>query len=98
VDTLGNCELFEERQIGGSRYNIFSGCKQATTATIILRGGGEQFIAEMDRSIHDAIMVVKRAIKHHSIVAGGGAIEVCTSPSTYLFHSIPFYSILLVVN
>jgi len=76
VEALGSCELFEERQIGGSRYNIFSGCKQATTATILLRGGGEQFVAEMDRSIHDAIMVVKRAIKHHSIVAGGGAIEM----------------------
>jgi len=73
---LGTCKLFEERQIGGSRYNLFTGCPQAKTATIILRGGGEQFIDEAERSIHDAIMIVKRARKHSSIVAGGGAAEM----------------------
>lgn len=75
-DILGSCALFEENQVGGERFNFFNGCSNATTATIILRGGGEQFIAEMDRSIHDAIMVVRRARKHSSIVAGGGAIEM----------------------
>ena len=75
-DILGTCALFEERQIGKERFNLFSGCKQAKTATIILRGGGEQFVAEMERSVHDAIMVVRRARKHTQIVAGGGAIEM----------------------
>lgn len=75
-EVLGTCAFFEERQIGGSRYNLFTGCSEARTATIILRGGGEQFIDEAERSIHDAIMVVRRARKHSSIVAGGGAIEV----------------------
>jgi len=46
------------------------------TATIILRGGGEQFNDEAERSIHDAIMVVRRARKHTSIVPGGGAVEM----------------------
>jgi len=73
---LGTCKVFEERQIGGSRYNFFTGCNQAKTATIILRGGGEQFIDEAERSIHDSIMIVKRARKHSSIVAGGGAAEM----------------------
>eukprot|EP01112_Ceratiomyxa_fruticulosa_P021942 TRINITY_DN7898_c0_g1_i5.p1 TRINITY_DN7898_c0_g1~~TRINITY_DN7898_c0_g1_i5.p1 ORF type:complete len:180 (-),score=39.53 TRINITY_DN7898_c0_g1_i5:78-617(-) len=43
---------------------------------MILRGGGEQFIDEAERSLHDAIMVVRRARKYHSVVAGGGAIEM----------------------
>jgi len=73
---IGTCTRFEERQIGSQRYNFFTGCVKARTATIILRGGGEQFIAEAERSIHDAIMIVKRARKHHSVVAGGGAIEM----------------------
>jgi T-complex protein 1 subunit eta len=73
--------LFEERQIGGKRYNIFTGCEKAKSVTLLLRGGGEQFIEEMDRSIHDAIMVVRRARKAGSIVAGGGAVEVCTATS-----------------
>ncbi|KAI4144203.1 MAG: hypothetical protein LQ340_006746, partial [Diploschistes diacapsis] len=81
---LGTCEKFEERQIGGERYNFFEGCPAAKACTLILRGGAEQFIAEVERSLHDAIMIVKRAIKHQSIVAGGGACEM--EVSSYLHH------------
>ncbi|KAJ3273841.1 T-complex protein 1 subunit eta [Terramyces sp. JEL0728] len=73
---LGTCASFEERQIGGERFNIFEGCPEAKTCTIVLRGGAEQFIAEVERSLHDAIMIVRRAIKNKSIVAGGGATEM----------------------
>jgi len=73
---LGRCELFEEQQIGSERYNIFTGCLNAKTCTFILRGGAEQFIEETERSLHDAIMIVRRAVKNDSIVAGGGAIEM----------------------
>lgn len=73
---LGTCGRFEERQIGGERYNVFEDCPKAKTCTLVLRGGAEQFIEEVERSLHDAIMVVKRAVKNGEIVAGGGAIEV----------------------
>ncbi|KIL55050.1 hypothetical protein M378DRAFT_188691 [Amanita muscaria Koide BX008] len=73
---LGTCGLFDERQIGGERYNVFQDCPKAQTCTLILRGGAEQFIDEVERSLHDAIMVVKRAVKNGEIVAGGGAIEM----------------------
>ena len=73
---LGTCEKFEERQIGGERFNFFEGCPEARTCTLVLRGGAEQFIAEVERSLHDAIMIVKRALKNPSIVAGGGAVEM----------------------
>jgi T-complex protein 1 subunit eta len=73
---LGTCEFFEERQIGGERFNLFQGCPNAKTCTLILRGGAEQFIEEVERSLHDAIMVVRRAIKSKTIVAGGGATEM----------------------
>lgn len=73
---LGTCGKFEERQVGGERFNIFSNCPEAKTCTLILRGGAEQFIAEVERSLHDAIMIVKRALRHNSIVAGGGATEM----------------------
>uniref|UniRef100_A0A3Q4MD46 T-complex protein 1 subunit eta n=1 Tax=Neolamprologus brichardi TaxID=32507 RepID=A0A3Q4MD46_NEOBR len=75
-DVLGQCELFEEVQVGGERYNFFKGCPKAKTCTIILRGGAEQFTEETERSLHDAIMIVRRAIKNDSVVAGGGAIEM----------------------
>lgn len=73
---LGSCESFEERQIGAERYNVFQGGLKSKTCTMILRGGAEQFISEVERSLHDAIMVVKRAIKNNQIVAGGGACEM----------------------
>ncbi|TIC20734.1 hypothetical protein E3Q13_00395 [Wallemia mellicola] len=73
---LGHCGKFEERQIGSERFNIFTECPASQTCTIILRGGAEQFIAEVERSLHDAIMIVRRTIKHSTIVGGGGAIEM----------------------
>lgn len=73
---LGQCGKFDERQVGGERFNIFEGCPEAKTCTLLLRGGAEQFIAEVERSLHDSIMIVKRAIKSSRIVAGGGAAEM----------------------
>ena len=74
--SLGTCGLFEERQIGAERFNLFMECPKSKTATIIIRGGAEQFIEEAERSMNDAIMIVRRASKATSIVAGGGAIEM----------------------
>merc|ERR1719502_2281347 len=76
ASVLGTCGRFVEKQVGGERYNLFTGCPRASTATIVLRGGSEQFIEESHRSIHDALMIVKRCIKSMSVVGGGGAIEM----------------------
>ena len=46
------------------------------SATIILRGGAEQFIKEAERSLNDAIMIVRRCFKTNKVVAGGGATEM----------------------
>lgn len=78
---LGTCGLFEENQVGGERFNLFTKCPSELTCTIVLRGGTEQFIAESERSVHDALMVVKRTIQSGSVVAGGGAVEMCVSAS-----------------
>jgi T-complex protein 1 subunit eta len=78
-DVLGSCGLFEERQVGDERFNIFTECPTKLTSTIVLRGGTEQFIAESERSVHDALMVVKRSVQSGSVVAGGGAIEMQVS-------------------
>ena len=76
---MGTCARFEERQVGGERFNIFSGCPGARTATIVLRGGAEQFIEEAERSLHDALQIVRRAIKNAAVVPGGGAIDMAVS-------------------
>ena len=78
---------------------MFEECPKAKTCTLLLRGGAEQFIEEVERSLHDAIMVVKRAVKNGDVVAGGGAIEVCfhfqhriCRPSQIVYTDDPFRS------
>ncbi len=46
------------------------------TTTLVLRGGSDQFIAENERALHDAIMIVRRALVADTFVAGGGAVEM----------------------
>jgi T-complex protein 1 subunit eta len=74
--SLGSCATFEERQVGNERYNLFMGCPQSKTATLVLRGGSEQFIDEAERSLHDAVMIVRRAMKSPHVVPGGGAVDM----------------------
>ena len=75
-DVLGTCGKFQEKQIGAERYNLFEECPNTKSATIILRGGAEQFIKEAERSLNDAIMIVRRCFKTNKVVAGGGATEM----------------------
>lgn len=75
-NVLGTCGKFEEKQMGADRFNMFTECPATQTSTIILRGGAEQFIQEAERSLNDAIMIVRRAMKAEHIVPGGGAIEL----------------------
>uniref|UniRef100_K7F8Y9 T-complex protein 1 subunit eta n=1 Tax=Pelodiscus sinensis TaxID=13735 RepID=K7F8Y9_PELSI len=77
-EVLGLCELFEEAQIGGDRYNFFTGCPKAKTCTLILRGGAEQFMEDSQEStLHLLLPLCEYALrKNDSIVAGGGAIEM----------------------
>jgi len=73
---LGTCGKFEEKQIGAERINFFTGCPHTRTATILIRGGAEQFIDEAERSLNDSIMIVRRAMRNTKVVGGGGAIEM----------------------
>lgn len=75
-EAVGTCGLFEEKQVGGERFNFLTQCAAATTCTVMIRGGAEQFVEEAHRSLHDALMVVKRSKENSSVVAGGGAVEM----------------------
>ena len=76
---LGTCGIFEEKQIGNERYNLFTECSNTKTCTLVLRGGANQVIEEVARSLNDALMIVKRSLQLNSIVIGGGAIEMAIS-------------------
>jgi T-complex protein 1 subunit eta len=83
-DPCGSAVSFEERQVGSERWNfLITQSQEASTpatstktCTLILRGGSDQFIAEIERALHDAIMIVRRALFAQKFVAGGGAVEM----------------------
>lgn len=50
-----------------------------------------QFIEEAERSLHDAIMIVRRALKNSNVVAGGGAIDVSVMIMGDVLHSFPMH-------
>ena len=56
--------------------------KARTAASLILRGPNDFYCDEMERSVHDALCVVKRVMESKSLVPGGGAVE--TALSIYL--------------
>ena len=73
---LGYAALVEERKIGDDKMVFIEGCKHPKSVTILIRGGTERVIDEAERSIHDALCVVRDVVEEPKVVAGGGAPEI----------------------
>jgi thermosome len=73
---LGYANLVEERKVGEDKMTFVEGCKHPRAVTILIRGGTERIIDEAERSIHDALCVVRDLVEEPKIVAGGGAPEL----------------------
>ena len=72
---LGTAGLVEERKISGDEMIYVSKCKNPKAVSIIVRGGTEHVVDELERAVHDALMVVSEVVQGKKIVAGGGAPE-----------------------
>ena len=72
---LGAAEIVEERKIEDDKWVFVEGCKNPKSVTLLLRAGSQRVVDEVERSVHDALMVVKDVILKPQIVAGGGAPE-----------------------
>jgi len=72
---LGTSDIVEERKIEEDRWVFVEGCKHPKSVTLLLRAGSQRVVDEAERSVHDAIMVVKDVMELPLIVAGGGAPE-----------------------
>ena len=83
---LGSAQTVEERKIEEDRWVFIEGCKHPKSVTLLLRGGSQRVVDEVERSAHDAIMVVRDVMEFPSIVAGGGA------PETYAASKIRSWS------
>jgi len=73
---LGYAALIEERKIGDDKMTFVEGCKHPKAVTLLIRGGTQRMIAEAERSIHDALCVIKDVLQEPRMVAGGGAPEL----------------------
>ena len=77
-EMLGTAELVEEVQAGASKIVKISGITSPTagkTVSILLRGSNKLVLDEADRSLHDALCVIRCLVKRRALIAGGGAPE-----------------------
>ncbi|MDG6902674.1 MAG: thermosome subunit, partial [Nitrososphaerota archaeon] len=72
---LGYAARVEERKVEEDKWVFVEGCKNPKSTTILVRGATQRVTDEAERSMHDALMVVKDVIEHPAIVVGGGAPE-----------------------
>ena len=72
---LGHANLAHQKKVESDKWVFIEGCKHPQSVTLLIRGGTQRVIDEVDRSIHDSLMVVKDVIEKPQIVAGGGAPE-----------------------
>jgi len=72
-DDLGNAKLAYEKKIGEDEMTFVTGCKNPKAVSILIRGGTEHVVDEVERSLEDAISVVAVAIEDGKVITGGGS-------------------------
>ncbi len=75
-EDLGKAGLVEERKVSDEKMTFVEECHNPKSVSIILRGGTEHVVDELDRAMEDALRVVGVAVEDKMLVAGGGAPEV----------------------
>jgi len=75
AEALGKAKRVEEAKIGDDKLIYVRECKNPKAVTIVIRGASPHVVDEAERSLHDALCVVRNSIEDGKIVAGGGAPE-----------------------
>ena len=73
---LGNAGLVEERKIGDEEMIFVENCQNPKSVSILLRGGTEHVVDELERGMNDALRVTACAVEDGKYVTGGGATEI----------------------
>lgn len=75
-ENLGSADLVEEVQTGSSKIVKVTGiANPGQTVTVLIRGSNKLVLEEADRSLHDALCVIRCLVKKRALIAGGGAPE-----------------------
>ncbi|SEW28009.1 thermosome subunit [Natrinema salifodinae] len=75
-DDLGFAGSVAQKEIAGDQRIFVEDVDDAKAVTLILRGGTEHVIDEIDRAIEDSLGVVRTTIEDGKVLAGGGAPEI----------------------
>ena len=73
AEDLGVANLVEEKKIADDRMTFVTGCKNPKAVSVLIRGGTEHVVDEIDRSLNDAISVVSITFEDGKLVTGGGS-------------------------
>ncbi|MCJ7720217.1 MAG: TCP-1/cpn60 chaperonin family protein [Candidatus Hadarchaeum sp.] len=73
---LGAAGSVEERKIADEKMTFVEGCKDPKAVSLLVRGGTEHVVDEIERAVHDGVSVVGAAVEDGKVVAGGGACEI----------------------
>ncbi|MCJ2520576.1 MAG: TCP-1/cpn60 chaperonin family protein [Candidatus Thermoplasmatota archaeon] len=82
---LGNANEVYEKKIGDDKMTFVTGCKNPKALSILVRGGTEHVVDEVERSVVDANSVVAVAIEDGKLITGGGssAMEITVALRSY---------------
>ncbi len=75
-EDLGYAKLVEERKVGEEKMVFIEGCPNPRAVTILIRGAADRILDEAERSIQDALHVVRDLYREPKVVPGGGAFEI----------------------
>uniref|UniRef100_A0A170Y8W9 T-complex protein 1 subunit alpha n=1 Tax=Triatoma infestans TaxID=30076 RepID=A0A170Y8W9_TRIIF len=76
---LGEAAEVAQERVCDDELIIIRGPKARSASSLILRGPNDIYCDEMERSVNDALSVVKRVLESKTVVAGGGAVEAALS-------------------
>jgi len=79
ASSLGLAESVSEERVSDDDFIVIKGAKQSKACSVLLRGANDHMLGELERSLHDALCVVKRVLESNSVVPGGGAVEAALS-------------------
>ncbi len=74
-EDLGFAGIVEEIKIGDEEMTYIKNCKDPKSVTILVHGGSQHIVDEVERAIKDSLGDITAALKNERVVAGAGATE-----------------------
>jgi thermosome len=71
---LGKAKLVEQRDVGDDKMLFIEGTPKSSVVTLLVRGGTDHIVDEVDRALNDALYVVRDVVMHPAVTYGGGAL------------------------